>query len=413
MPRCRRRRRSRRPGAGRRSPGATSANSGPSASSGVRSLNRMPGSGKSGTSRTRAATRRPGPRRPPGQAPARRPARSPGAGPPSPPRSATGRAHRRFLADGRPTAAAALLRPLRPGARPRRRAAAGGPRRPPSGARRPPPARPRLLGAALEVVLDGVVRLGRPRLRAGVRRGRGRARRSAGRAAAPARACRGLPGRHPLGQRGVLRLALLEVAHDRGGQEDRRVRPRGEADEQHQREVLDGADAEQARRRRTAARPTGSSAISEVLIERISVWLTARLAACEYVVREPPRMPRDVLVDLVEDDDRVVQRETEDGEQADDRRRGDLEADQRVDPRGQQQVVEERDDRADRHLPLEPDRDEDADRDQEEQQAAERGVGDVAAPGRADRLDGHLLAEAGLQRVLAPSSARPAAARRS
>ena len=43
----------------------------------------------------------------------------------------------------------------------------------------------------------------------------------------------------------------------------------------------------------TNSRPaTGSSAISEVLIERISVWLTARLAAPEYVMREPPRMPR-------------------------------------------------------------------------------------------------------------------------
>ena len=30
---------------------------------------------------------------------------------------------------------------------------------------------------------------------------------------------------------------------------------------------------------------TGSSAISEVLIERISVWFTARFAASEYVIR--------------------------------------------------------------------------------------------------------------------------------
>ena len=36
---------------------------------------------------------------------------------------------------------------------------------------------------------------------------------------------------------------------------------------------------------------TGSSAISDVLIERIRVSLTARLAAPEYVTREPPRMP--------------------------------------------------------------------------------------------------------------------------
>ena len=35
---------------------------------------------------------------------------------------------------------------------------------------------------------------------------------------------------------------------------------------------------------------TGSSAISEVLIERISVWFTARFAASEYVVRDPARM---------------------------------------------------------------------------------------------------------------------------
>ena len=32
---------------------------------------------------------------------------------------------------------------------------------------------------------------------------------------------------------------------------------------------------------------TGSNAISDVLIERISVWLTARFAASENVIREP------------------------------------------------------------------------------------------------------------------------------
>ena len=32
---------------------------------------------------------------------------------------------------------------------------------------------------------------------------------------------------------------------------------------------------------------TGSSAISEVLIERIRVWFTARFAASAYVIREP------------------------------------------------------------------------------------------------------------------------------
>ena len=41
----------------------------------------------------------------------------------------------------------------------------------------------------------------------------------------------------------------------------------------------------------TNSRPaTGNSAISEVLIERIRVWLTARFAASENVMREPAMM---------------------------------------------------------------------------------------------------------------------------
>ena len=70
--------------------------------------------------------------------------------------------------------------------------------------------------------------------------------------------------------------------------------------------------------------------MSDVLIERISVWFTARLAASENVIREPASRSVEFSLHLVVDHDRVVERETENRQQPDDRRRRHLEADERI-----------------------------------------------------------------------------------
>jgi hypothetical protein len=55
---------------------------------------------------------------------------------------------------------------------------------------------------------------------------------------------RGQP-RHPRAELAVARLGLLPQRQEGGGDEDRRVGPGGDADEQGQREVLDGLRAQQ------------------------------------------------------------------------------------------------------------------------------------------------------------------------
>ena len=66
--------------------------------------------------------------------------------------------------------------------------------------------------------------------------------------------------------------------------------------------------------------PIGISATMPVLIERTSVWLTARFAASAYGLAVLPHLVG-VLPDLVEDHDGVVEREAEDREQTGDRGR--------------------------------------------------------------------------------------------
>ena len=182
----------------------------------------------------------------------------------------------------------------------------------------------------------------------------------------------GPPAGDPLGQRLHRRLALLELREQRRRDEDRGVRAGRDADEQRQRQVLERARRRAARRRRTRIAATGSSAMIEVLIDRTRVWLTARLAASAVGHPAAAGEPAGVLPDLVEHDDGVVQRVAEDRQDADDRRRRDLEADQGVDADRDDQVVDQRDQRRDRHPPLEVERQEDHDEDQEEQQAAQR-----------------------------------------
>ena len=119
--------------------------------------------------------------------------------------------------------------------------------------------------------------------------------------------------------------------------------------------------------------PTGSSATTEVLIDRTRVWLTARFAASAKVRFVGGRDVLGVLPDLVEHHDRVVQRVAEDREEADDGVRRHLEPDQGVDPRRDQQVVQQGDDRRDGHRPgPEVQRDDQGHQDQEDDQARDR-----------------------------------------
>ena len=89
---------------------------------------------------------------------------------------------------------------------------------------------------------------------------------------------------------GVAGLALLEHGQERRGDEDRRVGPGEQADEQRQGEVLEGG-----RPRRyaptTSSDRTGSTAMIEVLSDRISTSFIERLTTPEYVSRPLAPIP--------------------------------------------------------------------------------------------------------------------------
>ena len=74
-----------------------------------------------------------------------------------------------------------------------------------------------------------------------------------------------------------------------------------------------------------------------------------------------------------------------------------------------QDVVDERDDRADRHLQLEAERDVERDRRQDDEQADRRLAGDLAAPRRTDVLDVHVhRVDTGLLGEVSPDHLRTA-----
>ena len=121
--------------------------------------------------------------------------------------------------------------------------------------------------------------------------------------------------------------------------------------------------------------PTGSSATTEVLIERTRVWLTARLAASPKV-RLVAGDPVGVLAHLVEDHHGVVERVAQDGQEADHRRRRDLEADQGVDADGEHQVVHQGDQAATAIVQVaEVQRDHGGDQGEEDEQPEQRLLG--------------------------------------
>ena len=92
------------------------------------------------------------------------------------------------------------------------------------------------------------------------------------------------------------------------------------------------------------------------------------------------RHARHVLPDAVEHDDRVVEREAQDGQQRRDRRRRHLPAGEGVDARGDQQVVRQRDEHRHRVLPLEPQREVDADHDQRRDDRDDRAACATVSP---------------------------------
>ena len=76
-----------------------------------------------------------------------------------------------------------------------------------------------------------------------------------------------------------------------------------------------------------------------MLIERTRVWLTARFTGSPKVRLRCSATLGGVLADLVEDHDGVVERVAEDRQEADHGGRGDLEAGERVDAGGDDEVV--------------------------------------------------------------------------
>ncbi|MBG9885449.1 hypothetical protein ABE10_02375, partial [Bacillus toyonensis] len=110
-----------------------------------------------------------------------------------------------------------------------------------------------------------------------------------------------------------------------------------------------------------------------------------------------------VLPDLVEHDGGVVERIREDGEEADHRRRRDLEPGQRIHAYGDHEHVEQTEDRGCRHLPgAEVEREDEEGQRKEDRQAPQGLAGDALSPagtdvGRADGLglDAICLGEGG------------------
>src|SRR5579875_1947032 len=205
--------------------------------------------------------------------------------------------------------------------------------------------------------------------------------------------CRNLsavPSGDPLRQRPELRLAFLEQGEDRGGHKNRGVGAGGQADKEGEGEVFEGTGAEQARTDekqrgdREQCDDRGVDGPDEGLVH----GEVRRLAVGHPA---PAGNSPGILPDLVENNDGVIQRISENGQQTDHRRRGDVEADQGVDAHSDDEVVQQRNDRADRHLPFKEQRQVKDDRHQKDDQALDRLIGDLFAPTRPDGRRGNLV----------------------
>ena len=159
----------------------------------------------------------------------------------------------------------------------------------------------------------------------------------------------------------------------RRGDEDRRVSARRHADKQREAEVLERLTAERKQRDDRQQRGQGRGEGSRKHLGHRAV---------DDLGERGPRHPRHVLAYSVEHDDRVVKRETEDGQERRHGVRGDLALEQRVHARGDQQVVRQRD--QNRHGELELESQTYVERDQNERRddRDQRGLGDLSAEGR-------------------------------
>ncbi len=197
--------------------------------------------------------------------------------------------------------------------------------------------------------------------------------------------------RHPGRQLLHLRVALLDLGQQRGGDEDRGVGAGDHADEQGEREVLerplaeDDRSGEQQGRHRQHADDRGVDRADQHLVDRQVGGLGVGLGGAGA-------QAADVLADLVEDHHGVVEGVPEDGQHADQRGRGDGEPDEGVDADRQQQVVGQGHQRGDRHRAVaEVDPDHQPDQDEEDPEGDQPTVGDLLAPGGADEVVGHLV----------------------
>src|SRR6478672_7092145 len=194
----------------------------------------------------------------------------------------------------------------------------------------------------------------------------------------------GLVPRGTLAQVHHGRLPLAQVGQQRRGDEDRGVRAGRDTDEQRQAQVEQRAGPEQHgaddqdRRHRQERDDRGVDGAHQGLVDReVGRLGVARPAAADGVLG--------VLANLVEDDHGVVERVTQDGQEADHRGRGDLEPEERVDADRDDHVVQERDEAGQRHLPgAEVERHREGHEDEEPDQGGDRLLAHRRAPGRTD-----------------------------
>src|SRR5262249_17257010 len=189
----------------------------------------------------------------------------------------------------------------------------------------------------------------------------------------------------------VLGLAFLPDSEQRRRDEDRGVGTRDDADDQREGEVLERRAAEDVEADDRQQRD-----------ERRGQRAPDRLPQRDVGDRRERRAPhqRDVLAYAVEDDDRVVDRVAEHGEDGRHGGDGDLLPDEGIDPDGDGYVVQHREDHGPGELEVEPDRDVDRDQEQRDDDPVDRvdrylmpeRPGDVLHPG----LEG---SEVALQRL--------------
>ena len=136
---------------------------------------------------------------------------------------------------------------------------------------------------------------------------------------------------------------------------------------------------------------TLSSVVPAVMMVRLSVWLTAVLTMVDRLSR---RMRAHVLAHAVEDDDGVVHRVAGDRQQAGDDVQRQVVAEERQKRQTDQQVVQRRDDGADREAQLEPQRDVGQDAGQRQHRRQDALPPQLLADHRADDLGARCTREA-------------------